>query len=333
MTVVDMAARIQEIRTTLGLPVAGHAPMSGTSATGFADTLESALKSTGSPDGGVTGDDVVVAAKRYLGVPYRFGGSDPESGLDCSGFVQRAYADLGIRLPRVAKDQAKEGVAVPSLAMARPGDLVAFNSPVSHIGIYVGDNKMIVAPHTGDHVKIQTIYGTPSAIRRILPDGSAPPVPGASATSQAAGRATAVRPAMRPATLNSTVPYAELFRAAGAKYGVSPTLLAATAQVESNYNAKAVSRAGAKGLMQIMPATAASLGIDPLDPTQAVDGAARILAGNLKAFESVPLAVAAYNAGSGAVRKYNGIPPFAETTAYVPKIQAAVAELTRRGFA
>jgi peptidoglycan DL-endopeptidase CwlO len=328
MTVVDMAARIQEIRTTLGLPVLGRAAMAGPSATGFADTLGSALQSAGADGGEVTGDDVVSAAKRYLGVPYRFGGSNPESGLDCSGFVQRAYADLGIKLPRVAKDQAKEGVAVPSLAKARPGDLVAFNSPVSHIGIYVGNNAMIVAPHTGDHVKIQTISTTPSAIRRILPDGSAPPVPGANATSAAAHRAAAVR----PAALGSTVPYAELFKASGAKYGVSPTLLAAVAQVESNYNSRAVSRAGAKGLMQIMPATAASLGIDPLDPKQAVDGAARILASNLKTFDSWPLAVAAYNAGGGAVRRYNGIPPYPETMAYVPKVRAAVAELSRRGF-
>jgi soluble lytic murein transglycosylase-like protein len=84
--------------------------------------------------------------------------------------------------------------------------------------------------------------------------------------------------------------------------------------------------------MQIMPSTAASLGIDPLDPAQAIDGAARILSSNLKSFDSLPLALAAYNAGGGAVRKYNGIPPYAETQAYVPKVQAAMAELATRGF-
>src|SRR5262249_26528332 len=78
--------------------------------------------------------------------------------------------------------------------------------------------------------------------------------------------------------------------------------------------------------------TAAALGIDPLDPTQAVDGAARILAGNLRSFDSLPLALAAYNAGGGAVRKYNGIPPYPETRAYVPKVQAAIAELATGGF-
>jgi len=286
--------------------------------TDFANTLQSTVEDASAVDGTITGDDVVTDAEKYLGVPYRFGGTNPESGLDCSGFVQRAYADLGIKLPRVAKDQAKEGTAVPSLARAKPGDLLAFNSPVSHIGIYVGDNKMIVAPHTGDHVKIQTVYGTPTAIRRIIPD--------VSQTTYAAAAA------VRPAALNSPVPYAGLFQAAAAKHGISPTLLAAVAKVESGYNANAVSGSGAQGLMQIMPSTAASLGIDPLDPAQAVDGAARILAGNLKSFNSLPLALAAYNAGGGAVRKYNGIPPYAETQAYVPKVQAAMADLATRGF-
>ena len=325
MTVMDMVGRIQEIRQMLGLPVA--TTVAATSGSDFADTLQSTIESAGATDGAVTGDDVVAAAKKYLGVPYRFGGTNPESGLDCSGFVQRAYADLGITLPRVAKDQAKAGTAVPDLAQAKPGDLLAFNSPVSHIGIYVGDNQMIVAPHTGDHVKIQTVYGTPTAIRRIIPDEVPVVPPGASPG------ATSLAAAVRPAALRSSVPYAGLFQAAAAKHGISPTLLAAVAKVESGYNPSAVSRAGAQGLMQIMPSTAAALGINPLDPAQAIDGAARILAGNLRSFDSLPLALAAYNAGGGAVRKYNGIPPYPETRAYVPKVQAAMAELATRGFA
>jgi peptidoglycan DL-endopeptidase CwlO len=123
------------------------------------------------------------------------------------------------------------------------------------------------------------------------------------------------------------VPYGNLFTSAATRYGISAKLLAAVAKVESNFNPRAVSRAGAEGLMQIMPATARGLGINPFDPGQAVDGAARILAGNLKEFGSLPLAIAAYNAGGGAVRRYRGIPPFAETQAYVPKVQAALAAL------
>jgi soluble lytic murein transglycosylase-like protein len=80
--------------------------------------------------------------------------------------------------------------------------------------------------------------------------------------------------------------------------------------------------------MQLMPSTARGLGVrDSFDPEQAIDGAAKLLARNLKEFKSVPLALAAYNAGGGAVHRYGGIPPFAETQAYVPKVQKALAAL------
>jgi peptidoglycan DL-endopeptidase CwlO len=126
----------------------------------------------------------------------------------------------------------------------------------------------------------------------------------------------------------SGVPYADLFNAAGTKHGVSPKLLAAVAKVESGYNPQAVSKAGARGLMQIMPGTAAGLGVaNAFDPAQAVEGAAKLLSSNLKEFGSLDLALAAYNAGGGAVKKYGGIPPYKETQAYVPKVKAALAAL------
>ncbi|PZM97424.1 MAG: lytic transglycosylase [Actinobacteria bacterium] len=262
----------------------------------------------------VTGEDVVAAALRYLGVPYVFGGTDPAVGLDCSGLVQRVYRDLGIELPRIAADQARMGTPVPSLAQARPGDLLAFNNPVDHIAIYIGDGKMIAAPQPGERVKIQDVYQQPSAIRRIIPDVPA---------------ADALRPwALPGAETLAQVPYGNLFVQAGARHGVSPALLAAVAKVESGYNPRAVSPAGAQGLMQVMPATARELGVtDPFDPRMAVDGAARLLSSLLREFGSLPLALAAYNAGSGAVRQYGGIPPYPETQAYVRKVQAALASL------
>jgi len=108
-------------------------------------------------------------------------------------------------------------------------------------------------------------------------------------------------------------------------YAIPEALIRAVIRVESDYDPRVVSCAGAKGLMQIMPGTAKGLGVNPFDPAQAIDGAARLLSGNLKEFGSLPLAVAAYNAGGGAVHKYGGIPPFAETQAYVPKVMAAMA--------
>jgi hypothetical protein len=300
----NLIARVQDIRARVGGPT-------------FAAHLSAA--SAPAPTGGpsvAAGTAVVDAAREYLGVPYVFGGTDPATGLDCSGLVQRVYRDLGIALPRLAHEQARAGTAVAGLAQAKPGDLLAFNTPVDHIAIYVGGGKMIAAPQPGENVKIQDVYGTPSAIRRIIPDQSV--VSGA--------------PAVRPAGLAggsgvAGVPYADLFNRAGARHGVPAALLAAVAKVESGYDAAAVSPAGALGLMQIMPATAGGLGINPRDPAQAVDGAARILKANLREFGSLPLALAAYNAGGGAVRRYGGIPPFAETQAYVPKVTAALAAL------
>ena len=278
----------------------------------------SATTSTMTTAGGVSGDAVIADAKKYLGVPYVWGGTDPSKGLDCSGFVQRVYKDMGIQLPRVSGDQAKVGSAVPSLAQAQPGDILAFGSPVNHVGIYMGGGKMIVAPHRGDVVKVQDVYRTPTAIRRVLPQGGVSQV--ASTMGVAASRPASLGTGGVNGTLPASVPYREQFIAAGRKYGVSPRLLAAVAKAESGFNAGAVSGAGARGLMQIMPSTARGLGIDPMNPGQAIEGAAKLLSGHIRRFGSVELGLAAYNAGPGAVAKYNGIPPYRETQNYVAKV-------------
>ena len=84
-----------------------------------------------------------------------------------------------------------------------------------------------------------------------------------------------------------------------------------------------MSPAGAQGIAQFMPATARGMGVsDPFDPAQAIPAAARLLSGHVRGFGSVPLALAAYNAGPGAVQRYGGIPPYPETQAYVARILA-----------
>lgn len=110
--------------------------------------------------------------------------------------------------------------------------------------------------------------------------------------------------------VGSDIPYADEFEAAGARYGVPPRLLASLAWVESRYQVDAVSSAGAIGMMQIMPVTAQELGVDPTDPIQAIDGAARLLAAHHVRFGSWDLAMAAYHSGGGAVaRAGNQAPP------------------------
>ncbi|MBK7722276.1 MAG: transglycosylase SLT domain-containing protein [Austwickia sp.] len=276
-------------------------------------------------------DTLIAAAKKYLGVPYKWGGTDPAVGLDCSGLVQRAYGDVGIKLPRVAADQARAGTPVESIAAAKPGDLVAFGDPVDHIGIYVGDNQMLVAPRTGDVVKIQKLYRTPTAIRRVLPDlptqpslPTLPSLPTAVGQGTVGTSATAGIGAGTAALAQAPAAHQSLFLNAQAKYGVSAALLAAVAKQESNFNERAVSPAGARGLMQIMPGTARELGVDPTNPSQAVDGAARLLRDHLRTFGSTELALAAYNAGPGAVSKYGGVPPYAETQNYVRRIMSSL---------
>lgn len=113
-------------------------------------------------------------------------------------------------------------------------------------------------------------------------------------------------------------PYAGAIAAAAARYDLSPDLLDAVARSESGYDAKAVSATGAIGVMQLMPATARSLGVDPRDPAQNIMGGAAYLRAQLDRFDgAVDLALAAYNAGGGRVVQYGGVPPFAETRAYV----------------
>ena len=129
--------------------------------------------------------------------------------------------------------------------------------------------------------------------------------------------------------LATSVPYADLFVAAGHKYGVDPALLASVAKAESGFNPKAKSPVGAQGLMQLMPGTARELGVDPSRPAQAIDGAARLLSGYLKRYDgSIPKTLAAYNAGPGAVAHYGGVPPYAETRHYVSKVTTYLKELS-----
>ena len=126
------------------------------------------------PETAATGPGAAVldAGEAYLGVPYKWGGTDPSVGFDCSGFVQQVYADLGIDLPRVSADQARAGEAVDGgLDAAQPGDLVFWrggDSRPNHIGIYAGEGTMLVAPSSGDVVRYQEITRTPDAVRRVL---------------------------------------------------------------------------------------------------------------------------------------------------------------------
>jgi soluble lytic murein transglycosylase-like protein len=144
------------------------------------------------------------------------------------------------------------------------------------------------------------------------------------ATSAAAyGTATATTGGALP----SSVPYAAQITAAAKANGIDPALLAGLIKQESGFNPNAGSPAGARGLTQLMPSTAAGLGVsNVLDPAQSIQAGAKYLKQQLDTFGGdVTKALAAYNAGPGAVKRFGGVPPYAETQNYVRAVQANAA--------
>jgi soluble lytic murein transglycosylase-like protein len=125
--------------------------------------------------------------------------------------------------------------------------------------------------------------------------------------------------------------YTPLIEQAAARYGVDPAVLHGLIQQESGFDPSAQSSAGAAGLTQLIPGTAASLGVaNPLDPAESIEGGARYLGQLMSEFGgNTEEALAAYNAGPGAVQQYGGIPPYAETESYVSKV-LGYAEAYRR---
>ncbi|WP_209561741.1 C40 family peptidase [Frigoribacterium sp. PvP032] len=219
----EVLSRIDDIRTQIDQLRSGRASSllgtaaaasagSGTSATSagaFADALASttgagatsaadaagglattpsvaAVKGSVATGSGATGADVVSGARKYLGVPYVFGG-ESASGMDCSGLVQTVFKELGVSMPRVVPDQARMGAEVPSLAEAKPGDLLVAKGE-GHIVIYIGDGKVLHAPRPGKDVQIVDNWYKDSdlaTIRRVVPATGSAAAASASATSLA----------------------------------------------------------------------------------------------------------------------------------------------------
>jgi cell wall-associated NlpC family hydrolase len=190
VSLTDALSRIQEIQTDIKqvsapAPVAAPATATTTanavpsaSATQFLSALTDAQKTPAAADAtsadlvqnGTTGADVLTDARKYLGVPYVFGGTTT-AGMDCSGLVQTVFKDLGITMPRTVGPQSQMGQEVPSLAEAQPGDLIVEKGN-GHIQIYAGNGMILEAPKPGENVVERKEWLSADqigTIRRIVP--------------------------------------------------------------------------------------------------------------------------------------------------------------------
>jgi soluble lytic murein transglycosylase-like protein len=167
-----------------------------------------------------------------------------------------------------------------------------------------------------------------SAVLRVepIPD---PPAPPAAAAALPALPLVLLEPARTVSAPLTPAEMGEMLARAGARHNINTDLLASVVKAESNGNARAVSRAGAQGLMQLMPGTALELGVrNAFAPEENIGGGTAYLDALLMRYNNdIKLAVAAYNAGPAAVDRYHGIPPYAETRAYVARV---INEFNRR---
>ncbi|AIW03704.1 lytic tail fiber protein [Bacillus phage Palmer] len=267
-----------------------------------------------------------------------FGGGRSEKDIaagrfDCSSYVRWAYSQLGINLGPLTSTSTEtlknKGTAVKGgLANAQPGDLIFFDTykKNGHVVIYLGNNQFIGAQgKTGvGIVDLNSSYGSyfkkrfSGNIRRIAGGGNVgAALGGGGAAMSGAGTGTAYRQA--PSNLMGPI------NNAAKQYGVNPNLIAAIIKKESTFKSGLTSSAGAKGYMQLMPATARAMGVkNPWDTQQNINGGTKYIAQQLKTYKNnIPLALAAYNWGPGnlnkAIRKAGGSKDWNQIRRFAPK--------------
>ena len=241
----------------------------------------------------------------------------------CTGAGQDAVH--GAAAVRLASGRG-HGVSGGALVALVGGVLLAGWLSLAQADVYVRQNgetlTLTNVPDTEDYtvMLVEPVDVVLAAGIRdsLVNGGAAAAAPGAAPPSNLAGRAGAPGPGVG----GGEAPFMGHLKSAALRHGVPEALLRAVIRVESNFNPRAVSPRGARGLMQLMPATARGLGLtDAFDPAANIDAGARYLRQLLDEFgHDLRLTLAAYNAGPNAVKRWGGVPRYAETEQYVPRV-------------
>lgn len=254
------------------------------------------------------------------------------------GRLRRALKQAALRARR-CRDTCRErcrarraALPLAGLSLGLAGVLMGAAAPASAELVVLEDGRFLKVESyqlEGERMRLALVRGGSvvmplSRVERIVDDEVPWPRPKPqveAAVAEAAGAFSGLFDEAHPVPSS---PYGELIYAAARKHSLNPSLVAAVVRAESAYNAKAVSPKGARGLMQLMPATARRFGVresELFDPARNVEAGTRYLAWLLERFEgNVEKALAGYNAGEGNVDRYQGVPPFRETRGYLARI-------------
>lgn len=257
----------------------------------------------------------VLAAVLWAAGPAVAGNSDPQGLLRAGISSYRAGAPAHAFQSFAAAAAKTPGDALPALWAG-----VAASAAGKWEDSRAYLREALRRPHTTDEGRLAEAW-----LARL--EAFETRVPG---TQDTAGGIAALAFASNPRLAWSQASWLGLAVETAARHeGLDPWLLASVIYIESRFNHQSISGAGAMGLGQLMPGTARAAGVDPRDPWQNVLGSAAILRWNYLEFRDWPLALAAYNAGSEAVRRYGGIPPYAETQWYVRAVLWVYSQVRR----
>ncbi len=268
---------------------------------------------------------VVLTALMQVGDPYVFAAAGPDR-FDCSGLTQYAWRTAGVNLVHYAITQRQQTLDATTDSLL-PGDLVfRFRRPGGHVMLYLGIDDLVVEAGGSATGVVVTPWGSVDAfgspLAAVTPAG---PAAGAAGVPPAAATALFGAPAGAKA-VDADVPFADAFNVSGARYGVAPSLLAAIAGVGTGYRGDIASAAATTGgLMQLRPAIAAELKVDPTVAAQAIDGAARRLVDLWSHLHDAAAVIAAYRSSLRVVSSAALVPTDAATTRYVAAVLTAAA--------